>query len=79
MRHSQTAIEDAAAIWLGLRDGGFTLAQEAELAEWMHADPRHAVRVRRHCWVAGVRYRFPILPDDSAIASIGMGREPPCA
>lgn len=34
-------IENAAAEWLGLRDGGLTAAQQIELSAWLRADPRH--------------------------------------
>ena len=41
MSREHTAIEDAAAAWLGRRDGGLTAAQEAELAQWLRADPHN--------------------------------------
>ena len=47
MRRNRSAIEDAAAEWLGRRDGGLAPAQEAELAAWLGADPRHAAAFAR--------------------------------
>lgn len=38
----RTTIEATAAAWLGMRDGGLSAAQDAELARWLEADPRHA-------------------------------------
>ncbi len=35
------AIDDAAEMWFGRRDGGLTAAQEEEFAAWLGADPRH--------------------------------------
>ncbi len=35
-------IEEAAAEWLVRRDRGLSAAQEAEMARWLAADPRHA-------------------------------------
>jgi transmembrane sensor len=41
------AVEDAAAEWLGRRDGGLSVAQEAELAQWLRTDPLHAATFAR--------------------------------
>lgn len=41
------AVARAAAEWLGRRDGGLSPAEDAELAAWLGADPRHRAAFRR--------------------------------